>query len=146
MSTIGQYNIAIGSASMDSKSIHAYLTTAYWSKGITQNAVHCAIENSLCFGVFLKAEQVGFARVITDYATFAYLADVYILSEHREQGLSKVLMKTVFDHPKLQGLRRMILATRDAHGLYRKFGFTALTDSSLFMERWDPDVYKNNVN
>lgn len=140
---IEKYTVTIGSENMDYEKIHAYLTASYWSKGITEKAVRCAIENSLCFGVFSGNEQVGFARVITDYATFAYLADVYILLEHRGQGLSKRLMKAVFNHPKLQGLRRMVLATRDAHELYAKFGFTALSNASIFMERWNPNVYQD---
>lgn len=138
------YCIRTHAKNMDCESIHQYLTKAYWSKGILLETIKQAIENSLCFGVFLNAKQVGFARVVTDYATFAYVADVYILPEHRGQGLSKWLMQTIFEHSKLQGLRRIVLATRDAHGLYAKFGFTALADSSLFMERWQPDVYEKD--
>ena len=96
----------------------------------------------MCFGVFENAKQVGFARVIADYATYAYLADVFILESHRGKGLSKFLMECIVAHPQLQGLRRWTLATRDAHGLYAKFGFTPLQTPDRFMELHDPDVYK----
>lgn len=102
-----------------------------------------SLENSLCFGVFTQAgEQVGFARMITDKATFAYLADVFILEAHQGQGLSKLLMAAIVEHPDLQGLRRMLLATKDAHGLYQQFGFTALADPDIYMTLHQPNIYE----
>src|ERR1700744_586138 len=120
--------------------IHAYLTRSYWSPGIPEDVVARAIANSLCFGLYLGDAQVGFARVVTDKASFAYLADVYVLEEHRGQGLSKRLVETIQAHPDLQGLRRFMLATRDAHGLYAQFGFGPLGGPDRMMEirRTDP--------
>jgi GNAT superfamily N-acetyltransferase len=100
-----------------------------------------AIENSLCFGVFESGQQAGFARVITDYATYAYLADVFIIEEFRGRGLAKWLIECIVSHPSLQGLRRWTLTTRDAHRLYAKYGFTSVQSSDPWMERHDPDVY-----
>ncbi len=138
------YEISTDHDKMDLNAIHAYLTQSYWSKGIPKETMKRAMENSLCFGVFLNSEQVGFARMTTDLATFAYLADVYILEKHRGQGLSKRLMQVIIEHPQLQGLRRIVLATRDAHGLYQKFGFKELANPQTFMELWTPDVYAPN--
>jgi N-acetylglutamate synthase-like GNAT family acetyltransferase len=140
------YRISTDKNKMDVEAIHHYLSRSYWAENVPKQVVAKAIENSLCFGVLVSDEQgnekqVGFARLITDTATFAYLADVYILEEHRGNGLSKQLMATIIEHPKLQGLRRMMLATRDAHGLYEQFGFTPLTDQKMFMQLWTPDVY-----
>ena len=126
---------------MDIEAIHAYLTRSYWAKNVPHQVVRIAIENSLCFGVFHHHVQIGFARLITDSATFAYLADVYILEEHRGKGLSKQLMDKIISHPQLQGLRRMVLATYDAHTLYEKFGFKPLANPHTFMELWTPDIY-----
>ncbi|WP_232475420.1 GNAT family N-acetyltransferase [Permianibacter aggregans] len=123
--------------------IHGYLSQSYWAKDIPLATLQRALQNSLCFGVFTDSgEQVGFARMITDRATFAYLADVFILDAYRGKGLSKWLMQTLTEHPDLQGLRRSVLATRDAHGLYRQFGYTALNKPETFMECWQPDVYQ----
>ena len=123
--------------------IHQYLSQeSYWAKGISRKVVATSIENSLCFGVFTNNYQVGFARVISDYATFAYIADVFISEAHRGKGLSKLLMQTIINHPKLQGLRRIMLATKDAHELYKKFGFNELSKPDRWMEKWSPDVYK----
>ena len=110
----------------------------------TRAIVERAIRESLCFGVYRGAEQVGFARVVTDKATFAYLGDVFILDAHRGQGLSKRLMATIAAHPDLQGLRRFMLATKDAHGLYEQFGFRALGSPSTYMEILRPDVYQQH--
>lgn len=137
-----EYTISCDRARLDVASIHAYLVTSYWSPGIPREIVERGIEHSLPFGVYRGEEQVGFARVITDRATFAYLADVYILEPHRGQGLSKRLMEYVLAHPDLQGLRRFMLATRDAHGLYRTFGFTPLNDASRIMERLRASPYR----
>ena len=114
--------------------IHAYLTRSYWSPGIPPDVVARAIANSMCFGIYLGDAQVGFARVVTDKASFAYLADVYVLEEHRGQGLSKRLVETIQAHPELQGLRRFLLATQDAHGLYAQFGFASPARPENLME------------
>jgi GNAT superfamily N-acetyltransferase len=138
----GDYAITTDAARLDVTAIHAYLSHSYWSPGIPLRLVQRAIDHSLCFGLFHRGEQVGFARVISDRASFAYLADVYVLEAHRGQGLSKWLIEVVRAHPDLQGLRRFLLATRDAHGLYRQFGFKELTSPSMLMEVLDPDVYQ----
>ncbi|MGO3740105.1 MAG: GNAT family N-acetyltransferase [Marinomonas foliarum] len=128
---------------MDVDVIYSYISSSYWAAGIPKETLKKALENSLCFGVFSSdGKQVGFARMITDQATFAYLADVFIDEEHRGQGLSKWLMQRVHEHPSLQGLRRILLATRDAHSLYQQFGYTALGSPETFMQKWQPDVYK----
>lgn len=122
--------------------IHQYLSQSYWAKNIPLNTLQTAIKNSLTFGVYTSMnKQVGFARVITDQATFAYLADVFILEEHRGQGLSKLLLNYIIDIPVLQGLRRMVLVTADAHKLYEKYNFTALNNANGFMEIWQPNIY-----
>ena len=127
---------------MDFEAIHAFIVESYWARGIPRETLQRAIENSLCFGVFTEhGEQIGFARAVTDTATFAYLADVYVLEAHRGQGLSKWLMQEILSHPGLQGLRRISLATQDAHGLYARFGFTPLSNPETLMELWNPDVY-----
>lgn len=115
--------------------IHRYLSQdSYWAQNIPLEVVKRSISGSQCFGVYLGSEQIGFARVITDYATFGYLADVFILPAHRQKGLSKELMKFIMGLPSLKGLRRFMLATKDAHGLYRQFGFKELGDPSRIME------------
>ena len=120
---------------LDFDVIHGFLSKSYWSPNIARETVRRAIENSLCFGVYLGDQQVGFARVITDSATFAYLADVFVLEEYRGRGLSKRLMDAIVSHPQLQGLRRWMLITRDAHGLYTRYGFTSLATPEKVMER-----------
>lgn len=130
-------------ARLDVTAVHNYLSSSYWAQGISKEVVARAIQNSLCFGVYLGDEQIGFARVVTDKATFAYLCDVYILESHRGKGLSKWLMRCVVEHPDLQGLRRFSLATRDAHELYKKFGFTPLGKPESQMEILNQDVYQN---
>ena len=136
------YEISTDPARLDVTLIHRWLSQeAYWSKGIPREIVERAIANALNFAVYNEHEgQVGFARVITDKATFAYLADVFILEPHRGKGLSKRLMQAIVDHPDLQGLRRWLLATRDAHSLYAQFGFGPVVAERL-MERIDPDIY-----
>ena len=136
------YEITSDAARLDVDAIHAFLSKTYWSPGIPRHIVQRAIDNSLCLGVLLEGRQVGFARLVTDKATFAYLADVYVLEEHRGKGLSLRLMEAVKAHPELQGLRRMMLATRDAHGLYAKFGFSPLAAPDRMMEVHVPDAYK----
>ena len=140
--THGPYTITTDPARFDLDVIHTYLTDSYWAEGIPCDVVARSIENSLCFGVFTGEAQVGFARVITDYATYGYLADVFILEEHRGHGLSKWLMECIMQHPRLQGLRRWGLVTRDAHGLYRQSGFVDLANPERHMERLDREVYK----
>jgi len=135
------YEISTDSARLDVDAIHAFLTRSYWSPGIPRATVARAIANSLCFGAFWQGQQVGFARVVTDRTTFAYLCDVYVLEAHRGHGLAKQLMDRVMKHPDLQGLRRMMLATLDAHGLYAQFGFTALGAPDRIMEVLKPDIY-----
>jgi GNAT superfamily N-acetyltransferase len=136
------YEISTDKSRLDRAAIHAYLTQSYWSPGVPRAVVERAIEHSLCFGVFHEGAQVGFARVVTDRATFAYLADVYLLEAHRGRGLARELVGAVMAHPELQGLRRMLLATRDAHGLYAKFGFRPLAAPDRMMELHRPDVYR----
>lgn len=123
--------------------IHAFLSRSYWAEDIPIETVQKSIDNSLCFGVFHLGRQIGFARVITDKATFAYLADVFIDEAYRGQGLSKWLMEEIMNHEDLQGLRRMMLATRDAHGLYAQFGFSELTFPERWMQIHKPGIYKN---
>ena len=126
---------------LDIDVIHGFLRESYWATGIPRDVVERSIEGSLCFGVYVDGAQVGFARIVSDYATFAYLADVFVLDAFRGQGLSKRLMEAIVSHPRLQGLRRWSLATRDAHGLYEQFGFTPLANPMRYMERLDSTVY-----
>ncbi len=140
--TRGEYTITTDSNRLDLEAIHGFLTNSYWSPGVPIEIVERAIANSLCFGLFHGKVQVGFARVITDKTTFAYLADVYVLESHRGKGLSKWLLEVIQGHEDLQGLRRFMLATRDAHGLYVQFGFTALANPSRMMEIVNTDVYQ----
>jgi GNAT superfamily N-acetyltransferase len=135
------YLISTDPSRLDLARIHAVLTESYWAKGIPLATVERSIGHSLPFGVFEGAEQVGFARVITDRATFAYIADVFVIESHRGRGLGVWLMEAIVAHPDLQGLRRWVLLTRDAHGLYRKFGFRGLEHPDRYMDRWDPEVY-----
>lgn len=127
---------------LDVEVIHRYLAEeSYWAKTRTLQQTNRAIENSLCFGLYHRDRQIGFARVVSDKATFAYLGDVFILEEFRGRGLSKWLMETIVAHPELQGLRRWLLATRDAHGLYSQFEFEPLRFPDRWMERTAPDAY-----
>lgn len=138
------YRISSHREEMDFDAIHSYISKTYWAEDIPIETFRKALENSLCFGVFtVENKQIGFARMITDHATFAYLADVFIDEAHRGKGLSKWLMEEIHSDSSMQGLRRILLATRDAHGLYEKFGYTELNDSSTFMQKWNPNVYKN---
>lgn len=125
--------------------IHSFLSQSYWAKGIPRETVARSLRGSLCFALLSGQTQIGFARVISDFATIAYVGDVFVLPDYRGRGLSKWLMRCVTQHPDLQGLRRWILATADAHSLYEKFGFTALTKPDVFMERHTPDVYAQNT-
>ena len=126
--------------------IHAFLASeAYWSRGIPRAVVERAIAGSLCFGGYLGDRQVAFARAVTDAATFAYLADVFVLPEFRGRGFSKQLVTAVIAHPQLQGLRRFMLATSDAHGLYAQYGFAAPAKPQSLMEIVRPEIYARQV-
>ncbi|NWJ44487.1 MAG: GNAT family N-acetyltransferase [Chloroflexi bacterium] len=142
----GEYIISTDPAKQDAVAIQAYLSRSYWAEGIPLEIVEKSLLNSLCFGLFHNKLQVGLARVITDRATYAYLGDVYVLEEHRGKGLSKWLLECVVSHPDLQGLRRFSLATRDAHSLYQRYGFTPLKVPDRMMEITRPDIYKQNSN
>jgi len=138
----GDFLITTDPARLDLDMIHRFLTNCYWAKGIPREVVVRSIEHALCFGVYDgSGAQVGFARVITDYATIAYLGDVFVLESHRGRGLGKWLMECVMQHPALQNLRRWILVTRDAHGLYSRSGFTPLKTPERYMELHRPNVY-----
>jgi len=141
--TVDGFLISTDAARLDLDVIHNFLATqSYWAEEVPREVVARSIANALCFGVYDGARQVGFARVISDYATFAYLADVFIVESYRGRGLSKALMAAVMAHPHLQGLRRFTLGTADAHGLYRKFGFADPPHPERMMERADPDIYR----
>jgi GNAT superfamily N-acetyltransferase len=138
---IGDYTISDDPNRLDPVAVHAYLTRSYWSPGVSLETVRRAMAHSLCLGVYHLDAQIGYARVVTDKTTFAYLADVYVLEAHRGQGLSKRLIEAVQSHPDLQGLRRFLLATRDAHGLYAQFGFKPLANPTRMMEVLNPDAH-----
>jgi GNAT superfamily N-acetyltransferase len=139
------YLISTDPSKIDIEVVYQYLSKeSYWAKDIPLERVQKSIENSFCFGLYFDNKQVGFARLITDKTTFAYLADVFILPEHRGKGLSKWMIETIHAHPELQGLRRWLLGTRDAHTLYEQFGWTRFGDEQKerFMQFHNPDVYK----
>jgi len=139
------FDIDTDNSRLDLPYVHHYLSKlSYWAVNIPAEVVERSIRGSLCFGVYHDALQIGFARVITDFATFGYLADVFIDEVYRGRGLSKWLMEVILAHPELQGFRRMMLATRDAHGLYEKFGFTPLSSPERWMQIHDPNCYKSN--
>jgi GNAT superfamily N-acetyltransferase len=144
-----EYTISTDRALLNIGLIHNFLShTSYWAMGRSLERVRRSIDNSLCFGVFWtnaagNKQQVGFARVVTDYATFAWLADVFILDEHRGKGLGKWLSEVIISHPDLQGFRRWVLATKDAHELYRRVGFRELHRPERWMERPDPNMQEN---
>ena len=128
-----EFEISTDPDRIDLSVVHGFLSQSYWSPGLPVDVIRRGIENSICFGIYRGTHQVGFARVITDRATFAYLADVFVLETHRGLGLSKWLMECIMAHPDLQGLRRWMLATRDAHQLYSKYGFTPLAKAERIM-------------
>ena len=138
----GEYVISTDKSRLDLTVIHNFLKTSYWAAGIPLEVVRRSIEHSLSFGLYKEDKQIGYARVITDYATFAYLGDVFILEPFRGRGLSKWLMEVVVTHPELQGFRRWLLLTKDAHGLYKKVDFTGVATPERYMERFFPDVYE----
>jgi predicted GNAT family N-acyltransferase len=165
----GEFLISTDRARLDLDVIHGFLTNSYWGEGIPREVVARSIENALCFGVYDETKeessrlakearhgapssarqgthvQVGFARVVSDFATVAYLGDVFILESHRGRGLSKWLMECIMRHPALQNLRRWILLTRDAHGLYAQFGFARVKSPERYMELHRPDVYEKTL-
>jgi len=131
--------VSTDNSMLDINMIHHFLgQLSYWGKNISLQTVKTSIENSLCFGVYQQHKQVGFARVITDFATFAYLCDVFILPDYRKNGLSKWLIQNIRNHPNLQKLRRLVLATADAHGLYEQFGFSRMKNQDRWMEIFQP--------
>jgi GNAT superfamily N-acetyltransferase len=143
----GEYTLSDDPARVDAVAVHAYLTRSYWAEGISPELVRRCIAGSLCVGVYHAADgQVGFARVITDRATFAYLCDVYVLEGHRGRGLGKWMMEAVMSHPELQGLRRFVLVTQDAHELYRPFGFGPPAFPERYMEIARPGLYVQKSN
>src|SRR5947209_7412157 len=132
------YEISSDPSRLDVDMIHAFLCNSYWARNIPRAVVEKSIRNSLCFGAFTGGRQVGFARAITDRAVFAYLADVFVLPEHRGRGVGRLLIQAILDHPDLQGLRRFLLATKDAHGLYARFGFEPLQESKNYLTIHNP--------
>jgi N-acetylglutamate synthase-like GNAT family acetyltransferase len=140
---MGRFLISTDRSKLDLDVIHGFLARSYWAAGIPRETVARSIENSLCFGVYDNANQIGFARVISDFATYAYIADVFILEPYRERGLGKELIASIMAHPDLRGLRRWSLGTRDAQGLYAQFGFEPVvnTRSRTVMEIVDAEIY-----
>ncbi len=139
----GDVVVSCDAEKLDIDRIHAFLTASYWAEGVSRETVTRSIENSIPFGLYLAGEQVGFARVITDRASYAYLADVYVEEGQRGRGFSKILMRAVLAHPELKGLRRWLLGTRDAHELYRRFGFTELQRPERWMEKAAAGLYEH---
>jgi len=138
----GEFTASTDPALIELDVIHGFLTNSYWAEGIPREVVARSIENSLCFGLYTQGKQIGFARVISDYATYAYIGDVFILESFRGRGLGKWLLECIMQHPRLQGLRRWSLVTRDAHTLYAQLGFTPLKNPQNYMELHQPDVYQ----
>lgn len=136
------YSISTDKTKLDIKIIHQFLSNSYWSKGITEVVIKKSIKNCLTFGLYKNDKQIGFAKMITDRATFAYLADVFVIEEHQGKGLGKWFIQCMLSHPDLQGLRRIMLATKDAHALYEQFGFKSLATPDRYMEIWNPNVYQ----
>jgi GNAT superfamily N-acetyltransferase len=141
----GEFTLSWDPAAQQAERIHAYLTQSYWAEGISLALVKKSLEHSLCFGVFTGGEQIGLSRVITDRATYMYLCDVYVLEVYRGQGLAGWMMEAILAHPDMQGLRRFSLATRDAHKLYARYGFTPLSKPESMMEMLRPGLYKNKT-
>ena len=137
----GQYSISTDPDRLDVDAVHAFLRRSFWAEGVPRELVAKSIANSLCFGLFDEGAQVGFARVVTDRATYAYLCDVYVLESHRGRGLGKWLIEAVMAHADLQGLRRFQLVTRDAHSLYARHGFEVLSNPDRHMEIFRQDMY-----
>jgi GNAT superfamily N-acetyltransferase len=138
----GEYTVSTDPQRLDLETIHGFLSKAYWAVGIPMELVKRSIDHSVPFGIYHQGRLIGFGRVITDRATFGYVGDVFVLQEHRGQGLSKWLVECMLAHAELQGFRRWILLTRDAQGLYKKFGFTTPPNPERYMELWKPDIYQ----
>ena len=135
------YEVTTESNRLDIPLIHEFLRSSYWARNIPRDVVEQSVRHSFCFGAFCRGQQVGFARVITDFATFAYIADVFVVPEHRGRGVSKRLMRAILEHKRLQGLRRVLLATKDAHGLYAQFQFRPLAEPEHFLTIHNPEIY-----
>jgi GNAT superfamily N-acetyltransferase len=142
MTNNGNFSICTDKSKLDIDYIHGVLSKMYWSENIPKETVQRSINGSFCFAVYDEEKQIGFARVITDCSTFGYLGDVFIDEAYRGRGLGKWLIQTILAHPDLQGLRRWLLATRDAHSLYASVGFTKLTNPERFMQIHQPAIYK----
>lgn len=140
--TQNNYVISTDKSKLDIDFIHSYLSRSYWSENIPKEIVKKGIENSLCFGIYNENKQIGFARVISDYSTFAYLADVFVIEEERGKGLSKWLMECILKHEQLQGLRNFCLLTKDAHSLYERFGFQPIEKPQNYMSIKKDNFYK----
>lgn len=138
-----EFEISTDRARLDVALVHEFLQTSYWAEGRRRSVVERSIRNSLCFGVYRAGRQVAFARVVSDHAVFAYLMDVFVLPEFRGQGISKALMRAILDHPDLQNLRVFLLGTKDAHGLYERFGFRPLAEPDRMMAIHNPDSDKH---
>jgi ribosomal protein S18 acetylase RimI-like enzyme len=137
------YVISDDPARLDVDAVHAYLARSYWAEGIPRDVVARALAHSLCLGIYAEGgAQVGLVRIVTDFATFGYFCDVYVLESHRGRGLAKAAMRHALEHPQLQGLRRLQLVTQDAHGLYSRFGFNVVAQPERHMEKRDPEVYR----
>ena len=137
-----EYEISTDPARQDIEVVHTFLRDSYWARGVPRAVVERSMRHSLCVGAFRGRCQVGFARAVTDRASFAYLADVFVLPEHRRRGLSKRMVQALLEHPELAGLRRWLLATKDAHGLYASLGFQPLPNPEAFMTIHHPDIYR----
>jgi GNAT superfamily N-acetyltransferase len=140
--TRGEFTISTDPRRIDLDVVHGFLVTSYWAEGIPRALVERSIEHSLCFGLYHGDRQIGFARVISDRATFGYLGDVFVLDAYRGRGLGRWLMEVVHAHPDLQGFRRWVLLTRDAHALYRQVGYAPLARPERYMEKWEPEAYR----
>lgn len=138
------YSISTNKKKIDVDYVYQFLKQSYWAENIPLKIVRKAIQNSICFGLYHQNKQVGFARVITDKSTFAYLADVFIDPAYRGKGLSKWMMEIIVNYRHLKGLRRFMLATKDAHGLYEQFGFSLMPDTGRWMHIHDPDLYRKS--
>lgn len=139
----GDVEVSDARERLDVDMIHGFLAQSYWAAGIPRSTVERALDHSLNFGLYRAGAQLAFARFVTDRATFAYLADVFVLPAHRGQGLGRRIVEVALTHPALDGLRRMLLATRDAHALYARFGFAPVARPERFMEIHRPDVYRS---
>ena len=138
----GDFVVSDDPARLDKATVVRFITGSYWAEGIPQATMQRAIAHSLCFGLYEGDKQLGFARVVTDRATFGYLCDVFVEESHRGEGLGQWLVECVLEHPELQGLRRLSLMTRDAHTLYQRFGFKPMADPTRYLEIHRPNVYK----